>query len=83
MSQLQNVSLLKKIHAKIGVCLDNRLQMTLARAQNILAEVLRIIDGELDRKEELIEAPPLQDIIDRSNQLETDYLPAYTQKNIS
>ena len=57
--------------------------MTLARAQNILSEVLRIIDGELYIKEELIEAPPLQDIIDRPHQLETDYLPAYSHKNIS
>lgn len=36
--------LLKKVHAKLGVCLDHRLSMTLGRAQGILREVCRVID---------------------------------------
>jgi hypothetical protein len=37
-------AMLKKVHAKLGVCLDPRLGITMQRVQGILREACKLID---------------------------------------
>jgi hypothetical protein len=44
---VQTISFYKQLHAKVGVCIDDRLSVNLTRCQQIIKDVQAILDQEV------------------------------------
>ena len=49
--QMNTIAFMKKVHARLGVCTDHRLEMSLARAHVIIKDVIGLINSEINTLE--------------------------------